>query len=140
MSPTHPDMDPVWERMQDLDIPFVLHLGGSPMFLRRGFVKNGRTTERGALADDVRAKEYATVHFGPEAFLSAMILDGVLQRFPRLRGGVIEQGAIWVVPWLRKLDIARDAFARFEPYLNLPLKPSEYARPRSDWPLRARVE
>ncbi len=128
MSPTHPDMDPVWERMQDLDIPFVLHLGGSPMFLRRGFAKNGRTTERGALADDVRAKEYATVHFGPEAFLSAMILDGVLQRFPRLRGGVIEQGAIWVVPWLRKLDIARDAFARFEPYLNLPLKPSEYAR------------
>ena len=87
MSPTHPDLDPVWERMQDLGVPFVLHLGGSPMFLRRGFAKNGRTTERGALADDIRAKEYATIHFGPEAFMSAMILDGVLERFPRLRGG-----------------------------------------------------
>ena len=75
MSPTHPDLDPVWERMQDLGVPFVLHLGGSPMFLRRGFAKNGRTTERGALADDIRAKEYATIHFGPEAFMSAMILD-----------------------------------------------------------------
>jgi predicted TIM-barrel fold metal-dependent hydrolase len=35
---------------------------------------------------------------------------------------------MWVVPWLKKLDIAQAAFARFESYLNLPLKPSEYVR------------
>jgi uncharacterized protein len=128
MSPTHPDMDPVWTALQALDIPFVLHLGGSPMFMRRAFANNAKGVEFSSIADDVRAKEYMTLHFGPEAFLSAMILDGVLERFPRLRGGVIEQGAIWVVPWLRKLDIAQAAFVRFEQYLNLPLKPSEYAR------------
>ncbi len=33
---------------------------------------------------------------------------------------------MWVVPWLKKLDIAQAAFLRFESYLNLPLKPSEY--------------
>jgi uncharacterized protein len=128
MSPTHPDMDPVWAAMQDLDLPFVLHLGGSPLFLRRGFANNGKTVELAQIPDDIRAKEYMGVHFGPEAFLSAMVLDGVLARFARLRGGVIEQGAIWVVPWLRKLDIAQAAFVRFESYLNLPLKASEYAR------------
>ncbi len=128
MSPTHPDMDPVWAAMQDLDVPFVLHLGGSPLFLRRAFANNGKTVEMAQIADDIRAKEYMGVHFGPEAFLSAMVLDGVMERFPRLRGGVIEQGAIWVVPWLRKLDIAQAAFVRFESYLNLPLKASEYAR------------
>jgi uncharacterized protein len=128
MSPTHPDMDPVWATLQDLDIPFVLHLGGSPMFLRRGFLNNGKTVALASIADEIRSKEYMTIHFGPEAFLSAMILDGVLERFPRLRGGVIEQGAIWVVPWLRRLDIARAAFVRFESCLNLPMKPSEYAQ------------
>jgi predicted TIM-barrel fold metal-dependent hydrolase len=128
MSPTHPDMDPVWATLQELDIPFVLHLGGSPLFMRRAFANNGKTPQLAQIPDDIRAKEYMSVHFGPEAFLSAMVLDGVLERFPRLRGGVIEQGAIWVVPWLRKLDIAQAAFVRFEPYLNLPLRPSEYAR------------
>ena len=35
---------------------------------------------------------------------------------------------MWVVPWLSKLDIAQDAFMRFEPYLNLPMKASDYVR------------
>jgi uncharacterized protein len=35
---------------------------------------------------------------------------------------------LWAVPWLRKLDIAQDAFKRFEPYLNLPMRASDYAR------------
>jgi predicted TIM-barrel fold metal-dependent hydrolase len=67
-------------------------------------------------------------HYASEAFMSAMILDGVFEKFPNLRGGVIEQGAMWVVPWLRKLDIAQDAFRRFESYLNLPLRASDYVR------------
>jgi hypothetical protein len=62
-------------------------------------------------------------------FLAAMIFDGILERFPRLRGGSIEQGALWVVPWMRKLDLARRAFGRTEPVLrDLPLEPSEYVR------------
>ncbi len=128
MSPTHPGMDRVWARLQDEDVPFVLHLGGGPLFLREGFAKNGKKIEAGPLGgpDEIRSKDYMVMHYPPEAFLSAMILDGVLEKFPRLRGGVIEQGALWVIPWLKKLDIAQAAFVRFEPYLNLPLKPSEY--------------
>jgi predicted TIM-barrel fold metal-dependent hydrolase len=128
MSPTHPDMDRVWARLQEEDVPFVLHLGGGPLFLRDGFRKNGKKIEAGPLGgpDEIRAKDYMVMHYPAEAFLSAMILDGVLEKFPRLRGGVVEQGALWVVPWLRKLDIAQAAFVKFESYLNLPLKPSEY--------------
>ncbi|HEY2105832.1 MAG TPA: amidohydrolase family protein [Candidatus Binataceae bacterium] len=128
MSPTHPDMDRVWARLQEEDVPFVLHLGGGPLFLREGFLKNGKKIEAGPLGgpDEIRSKDYMVMHYPAEAFLSAMILDGVLEKFPRLRGGVVEQGAMWVVPWLHKLDIAQAAFVRFEPYLNLPLKPSEY--------------
>ena len=127
-SPTHPDMDPVWATLQDLDLPFICHLGSGPLFLREGFLNNGKKIEAGPLGgpDEVRSKDYMVCHYGTEAFLSAMILDGVLEKFPKLRGGVIEQGALWAVPWVRKLDIAQDAFRRFEPYLNLPLRASEY--------------
>jgi hypothetical protein len=33
---------------------------------------------------------------------------------------------MWVVPWLRRLDIAQSAFSRTEPALKLPLRASEY--------------
>jgi len=129
MSPTHPDMDPVWQTFQELDVPFVTH-GAGALFLRDGFAKNGKVIEAGPLGgpDEIRSKDYMGAHYASEAFMSAMVLDGVFEKFPRLRGGVIEQGAMWVVPWLRKLDIAQDAFKRFEPYLNLPMKASDYVR------------
>src|SRR5439155_611016 len=58
--------------------------------------------------------------------VAVMVLDGVLERFPRLRGGCIEQGALWVPSLLKRLDIAQSTFVRTEPALDLPLKASEY--------------
>src|SRR5207244_7540182 len=67
----------------------------------------------------------------PAQTLATMIFDGVLERFPRLRIGVIEQGAIWVPSWLRQMESAFDAFARHEERLRaLTMRPSEYARPQ----------
>ena len=43
-----------------------------------------------------------------------MIFDGVFERFPDLRIGVIEQGAIWVPSWMRQMEAAFDAFSRHE--------------------------
>jgi predicted TIM-barrel fold metal-dependent hydrolase len=56
-----------------------------------------------------------------------MIFDGVLERFPALRIGVIEQGAIWVPSWLRQMEAAYEAFARHEERLRaLSMRPSDY--------------
>src|SRR5690606_22005575 len=33
-SPTHPDYDKVWARLQDADVPFQLHIGGGGRFLK----------------------------------------------------------------------------------------------------------
>ena len=41
-----------------------------------------------------------------------MIFDGVFERFPDLRIGVIEQGAIWVPSWTRQMESAFKACAR----------------------------
>ena len=58
-----------------------------------------------------------------------MIFDGIFDRFPRLKVGVIEQGAVWLPSWMRQLEAAVEAFAKGEERLRkLALRPSEYVR------------
>jgi uncharacterized protein len=127
-SPTHPDYNPIWARLAETGIPFMLHVGGGGRPLRRAFHENGKppTTDFLGGGENVRSKDFMVLYQPPETFLSCMVLDGVFEAFPGLRGGCIEQGAMWVVPWLRRLDIAQDTFARTEPALRLPLRASEY--------------
>lgn len=128
LSPTHPDHDDVWATLEDAGVPFVLHIGGGGRTLRAAFHDNGRpVTDFLGGGENIRAKDYMAIHQPPEQFLSALVLDGVLERFPRLRGGCIEQGGMWVVPWLRRLDIAQDTFKKTEPSLaDLPMRASDY--------------
>ncbi len=126
-SPSHPDYDVVWSRLQDADVPFMLHIGGGGQLMKPQFHRNGRpVTDFLGGGENIRSKDYMAIHQPPEAFLSVLVLDGVLERFPRLRGGCIEQGAMWVVPWLRRLDIAQSTFGRTEPALKMSLRASEY--------------
>ena len=131
-SPFHTDYDRVWATLQDADVPFMLHIGGGGRPLRRAFHENGKPQPSDFLGggENVRAKDYMCIHTPPEIFLSCMVLDGVLDAFPKLRGGCIEQGALWVVPWLKRLDLAM-SFARTEPALrSLSARPSELVRGR----------
>ncbi|HEV8063379.1 MAG TPA: amidohydrolase family protein [Acidimicrobiales bacterium] len=127
-SPTHSDYSEVWATLEEADVPFMLHIGGGGRTLRPAFHDNGRpVSDFLGGGENIRAKDYMTIHQPPEQFLSAMVLDGMFERFPRLRGGCIEQGAMWIVPWLRRLDLAQDTFARTEPTLSsLPMRASDY--------------
>jgi predicted TIM-barrel fold metal-dependent hydrolase len=49
--------------------------------------------------------------------VGTLVLDGVLQRHPRLRMGVIELGAGWVPAMLRRLDHIAEIWRRSEPEL-----------------------
>ena len=51
--------------------------------------------------------------------ISTLVLDGVLERFPGLRGGVIEIGAGWAPDMIRRLDHAVAIWAKSEPHLAL---------------------
>jgi len=128
MSPAHPDWVPFWRTLEERNVPFLLHIGGDRRGLRRQFHNNGKpVSDFLGGGENIRAKDYMVLHHSPEAFLSSLILDGVFEDHPSLRGGVIELGAMWVVPWLRRLDIAQGTFKRTEPTLqSLPLKASEY--------------
>lgn len=127
MSPSHPAYDGVWARLQDLNVPFVLHIGGGGRLMNPVFHNNDRpVTDHLGGGENIRSKDYMTIHQPPETFLSVMVLDGVFERFPQLRGGCIEQGAMWVVPWLKRLDIAQDTFVRTETALSMPMRASDY--------------
>jgi predicted TIM-barrel fold metal-dependent hydrolase len=128
-SPSHPALNGVWARLQDADIPFMLHVGGGGRLIPRAFHNNDRpVTDFLGGGENIRSKDFMAIHNMPEIFLSTMILDGMFEKFPRLRGGCIEQGAMWTVPWLRRLDISQETFARTESGLRLPMKASDYVR------------
>lgn len=130
LSPTHADYDPMWALLEERNIPFVLHIGGGGKPTPRAFHNNGRpVTDFIGGGENIRAKDFVGISHRPEQFLAAMILDGVFERFPRLMGGCIEQGAVWVPGWLRKIDMTPRNFAKTEPSIGaLSLTPSEFAR------------
>ena len=129
-SPTHPDFHPLWAMLQERGIPFMLHIGGGGRALRRAFNENGLapTTDWLGGGENVRSKDYMVIHQTPEQFLACMVLDGIFEKFPKLQGGVIEQGAMFLPALLRRLDICQQSFRKTEPSLNLPLKASDYLR------------
>ena len=70
-----------------------------------------RPTSTAARRTSARSTTWAS-RSRPMQTLATMIFDGVLERFPELRIGVIEQGAIWVPSWMRQMESAFEAFAQ----------------------------
>ena len=130
-SPSHLALDPVWAQAQEAGIPIVFHVGGGGQLLDPNYFANGLppVPDFHGGAENFRSVDYMAIPFPVMQTLSTMILDGVLERFPRLQLGVIEQGASWVPGWMRQLDSAHEAFSRLEERLQkLSMKPSEYVK------------
>ena len=130
LAPTHPDIDPFWDLLAESGTPFVLHVGGGGKMLDRAFHNNNMPVkDHLGGGENIRSKDYLAIHHSPEVFLGALVLDGLFDRFPKLRGGCIEQGAGWVVSWLHHLDGAIRSFSKTEePLQRLSMKPSEFVR------------
>lgn len=130
-SPGHPDLDPVWRRLSEAGVPFMLHVGGSPPVLDPKYQNNGhpRPTDWLGGGENLRVKDFFTLSFAPQMFLSALAYDGVFDRFPDLRGGVIELGAGWVPDFLRRLDQGWKSWRKTDPVVGaLSGPPSEMIR------------
>ena len=127
-SPGHNDLDPVWARLAEAGIPFLLHVGGTPLQIKPDWMNTGRPipTDWIGGGENVRGKDMIALHHAAETFVGALVLDGVLQRHPKLSGGVIELGAGWVPALLRRLDLIAQIWKRSEPDLDaLKTAPSE---------------
>ena len=128
-SPSHLGLDPLWAMAEEARIPIVFHVGGNGDLIDPGYFKNGLPIPKDFHGgeENFRSVDYMGIPAPPMQTLATMIFDGVLERFPELKLGVIEQGAIWLPSWMRQMESAFDAFLRHEERLQkLSLRPSEY--------------
>ena len=105
-SPGHPDLDPVWRTLAERGLPFILHVGSSSLQIPAPWMNDGhpeRRTARGG-AEVIGSKDLTVIHHASVRFISALVLDGVLERHPGLRGACVELCAGWVPELLRRLD------------------------------------
>ena len=128
-SPSHIGFDPVWAQAQEAGIPILFHVGGGGELMAPAFLINGLPP----IADwhggdgDLRSLDYVAIPYPPMQCLATLIFDRVLDRFPRLKFGVIEQGASWLPGWMRMMDAAHQSFHKNEERLQkMSLRPSEF--------------
>ncbi len=128
-SPSHRGLDPVWRQAEEAGIPVVFHVGGTGALIDPSYFNNGLPVppDFHGGEENFRSVDYMAIPFPPMQTLATMIFDGVLDRFPKLRVGVVEQGCSWLPSWLKQMESAMDAFARHEERLQtLSLTPREY--------------
>jgi len=126
-SPGHVDLEPFWELLADSGTPFVLHVGGAPLQALKSWSNNGRAPVKDWMGggENVRTKDAALMHQPPETFLSMLILDGVLDRHPKLRGAAVELGAGWVPEMVRRLDWVAKIYGRVDESVRFDRPPSQ---------------
>lgn len=130
-SPSHVGLFPVWRLAAETRVPVVFHVGGGGKLLPDAYFENGLPAVQDFHGGDenFRSVSYMAIPTPVMQTLATLIIDGVLEQFPTLRWGVIEQGASWLPSFMRYLDSAFEAFARHEDRLQaLSLRPSEYVR------------
>lgn len=129
-SPAHIDHEPIWAKLAEHRVPVILHIGAGTL-ANTALHNNGRPAIQDWLGggENLRAKDWPSSAHAAQNFLTALILDGVFERHPELRCGVIELGGSWLPGFMRLVDQAAHQFRKSEPALQeLTLKPSEYLK------------
>jgi predicted TIM-barrel fold metal-dependent hydrolase len=129
-SPSHVAFDPIWAMAQEAGLPILFHVGGEEK-LNPDYFNNGlpRVKDFHGGEENFTSVSYMPIPHSVMLTLAALIIDGVMDRFPRLKFGAIELGADWVPGWMRSMDSAAHAFVKNEDRLKkLSAKPSEIVR------------
>ena len=96
-SHAHPDYDPFWAKVQELDVPVGIHPSGEPPAKR--VHQRFRDMQKWALW-------HHNVHGaqGPLQAFTALFQYGLFDRFPRVKVVVLESGAGWAGYLLNRMD------------------------------------
>jgi uncharacterized protein len=129
-SPSHVAFDPVWAQAEEAGLPILFHVGGERK-LNPDYFENGlpRVKDFHGGEENFTSVSFMAIPESVMQTLACLIIDGVMDRFPRLKFGAIELGASWAPSWMRFMDSAAAAFVKNEERLHrLSAKPSEIAR------------
>lgn len=128
-SPSHIDLDPLWAVVQEAGVPILFHVGGEEK-MHPDYINNGgpQVLDFHGGAENFTSLTFMTIPISIWQTLSALVLDGVFDRFPNLKFGAIELGASWLPSLMRFMDSGAAAFGREERLQRLSAKPSEILR------------
>ena len=114
-SPSHIGLFPVWALAQEAGLPILFHVGGEEK-VNLTYKVNGLPAVPDFHGGDANftSLTYLPISTSVQQTLAALIIDGVFDKFPRLKWGAIELGASWLPGWLRNLDSAAHAFVKNE--------------------------
>jgi predicted TIM-barrel fold metal-dependent hydrolase len=119
---SHPELDRVWAGFVDHGITPVFHVANQPRPFDEAWY--GEELEGG-----ISPLSVVFIWTGAALALTDLILNGVLERHPDLRLGVMELSAVWVPQHLQLMDGGYRHTARFNgESTQLSLMPSEYFR------------
>lgn len=118
---SHPDHEGLWSAFVDHGITPVFHVADQPRIIDDAWYTD---TDHSA----VPTLESVFLWTAPAVAVSDLIVNGVLDRHPDLRLGIIELGSVWVPLHLMMLDGGVDFTAKLNgrPLAPLSMRPSEY--------------
>jgi predicted TIM-barrel fold metal-dependent hydrolase len=128
-SPSHVELDPLWALVQEAGLPVLFHVGGEEK-MSRDYLENGLPFVKDFHGGDENftSLTFMAIPLSLWQTLSALVIDGVFDRFPRLKWGAIELGASWLPSLMHFLDSGVAAFGKEERLQKLSGKPSEILR------------
>jgi predicted TIM-barrel fold metal-dependent hydrolase len=128
-SPSHVELDPLWALAQEAGVPILFHVGGEEK-MARDYLENGLPFVKDFHGGDENftSLTFMAIPLSLWQTLSALVIDGVFDRFPRLKWGAIELGASWLPSLMHFLDSGVAAFGKEERLQKLSAKPSEILR------------
>ena len=128
-SPSHVELDPLWALAEEAGLPILFHVGGEEK-MARDYLENGLPFVKDFHGGDENftSLTFMAIPLSVWQTLSALVIDGVFDRFPRLKFGAIELGASWLPSLMKFLDSGCAAFGREERLQRLSARPSEILR------------
>jgi predicted TIM-barrel fold metal-dependent hydrolase len=128
-SPSHVELDPLWALAQEAGLPILFHVGGEEK-MHRDYLENGLPFVKDFHGGDENftSLTFMAIPLSVWQTLSALVIDGVFDRFPRLKFGAIELGASWLPSLMKFLDSGCAAFGREERLQRLSDTPSAILR------------
>jgi predicted TIM-barrel fold metal-dependent hydrolase len=127
--PSHVGLEPLWSAAAEAGLPILFHVGGQEPF-NVDYARNGGAVELDFLggAENFTSVSFMAIPHSVEQTLATLIFDGVMDRHPTLKFGVIEMGASWIPSWMRFMDASHRAFHKEERQQRLSALPSEIVR------------
>jgi predicted TIM-barrel fold metal-dependent hydrolase len=117
--PLHdPVYAPVWQALEDLDVPIAFHPAG--LWDMPG------TSQSMAQLMAAGTHHALILFFDDYMTLANLVYAGVLEHHPRLRVAILECGGGWIAHWMDRLDEFTESYGW--QLLGLDMKPSAYFR------------